>query len=78
MSCGKHFSAFQASSGKNFSAVSSAHSGSESVNFFSLSSLRLERSDHILHPLFFLVRFCAVFRARAVLRAECRKQQIRV
>ena len=45
------FSAFCASSLKNVSAVSSSHSLSETVLFFSLSFLRLICSEHYCHLL---------------------------
>jgi hypothetical protein len=45
------FSAFSASSLKNVSAVSSSHSLSETVLFFSLSFLRLICSEHYCHLL---------------------------
>ena len=45
------FSAFSASSLKNVSAVSSSHSLSEAVLFFSLSLFRLICSEHYCHLL---------------------------
>ena len=45
------FSAFSASSLKNVSAVSSSHSFSKAVLFFSLSFLRLICSEHYCHLL---------------------------
>ena len=45
------FSAFSASSLKNVSAVSSSHSLSKAVLFFSLSFLRLICSEHYCHLL---------------------------
>ena len=52
---GQSFSALSASSLEYVSAVSSSHSLSEAVLFFSLSLLRLVSSEHFLHLLIFLV-----------------------
>ena len=51
LSIGQSLSAFCASSLKNVSAVSSSHSFSEAVLFFSLSFFRLICSEHYCHLL---------------------------
>ena len=50
-SIGQSFSALCASSLEYVSAVSSSHSLSETVLFFSLSLLRLVSSEHLMHLL---------------------------
>ena len=66
-SVGQSFSALSASSLEYVSAVSSSHSLSEAVLFFSLSLLRLVSSEHLVHLLNLIVsghEYPDVFRKR--------------